>query len=248
MIPETFYFGHNGTCFGHYTPSQDFAQGKSVLIVPSIFGEAIRSHWVIREVAKSLAKQGYDVLRFDFDGDGNSCSETHTVSVQDWTRNIQESYDELVARSKTASVSVFAIRFGAGLSLFALEQRPVESFVLWDPLISGEVMYNTFVGPGPSVEACDTQHSDNPFALRPQPNGFFQVGLGKEFSDDFLLMEDVTMPACDVHIIRTEPSSEQLEVFSKSNIRDVNQQCRWLMKDLPVIFSPKLVATICGCF
>ena len=168
------------------------------------------------------------------------------MSVQDWTRNIQESYDELVARSKTASVSVFAIRFGAGLSLFALEDRPVESFVLWDPLVSGGVMYNTFVGP--STEACDAQYADIPFALRPQPNGFFQVGLGKEFANAFLLLEDVTMPACDVQIIRTEPSNEQREVFSMLNIHDVNQQCDWQRKDLPVIFAPKLVAAVCGFF
>ena len=160
--------------------------------------------------------------------------------------NIQESYDELVNRSKTTSVSVFAIRFGAGLSLVALKDRPVELFVLWDPLISGAVMYKIFVGPG--VEPGEAQHSDNPFALRPQHTGMFQMGLDKEFAAPFLALNDTAITARDIQIIRTETSHESREVFPRSNIRDVNQQCDWLLNDLPVIFSPKLVSAVCGCF
>ncbi len=249
MISEPFYFGQNRSCFGHYTPSQGLVQGKSVLIVPSVFGEAIRSYRVAREVTKSLARRGYDVLRFDFDGDGNSCSQMHNTSVQDWIKNIQDGYDELVTRSKAASVSVFAIRFGAGLSLIALKERSVESFVLWDPLLSNREMYDVFVGPSPTTKVCDDiQHTNNPFVVRPKRSGFFEVGLAKGFADAFLQLPDITIPACDVQIITTEPAKEQQEIFSMATVCEVNHQCDWPKKDLPLIFAPKLLSTVSGCF
>lgn len=248
MISEPFYFGQNRSCFGHFTSSQGLSQGKSVLIVPSIFGEAIRSHRVVREITKSLVKQGYDVLRFDFDGDGNSCSQIRNTSVQDWIKNIQDGYDELIARSKAASVSVFAIRYGAGLSLIALRERSVKSFVLLDPLLSKETMHDAFVGPNPTTKVCDVQRTDNPFAVRPKPTGFFEVDLKEEFANGFLQLANVKMPACEIQIIRTEPAKEQQEVFSTAIVREVSHQCDWPKKDLPLIFAPKLLSTVCECF
>ena len=250
MISEPFYFGQNNTCFGHFMPLQDMSQGKAVLIVPSIFGEAIRSHFVAREVAKSLVKQGYDVLRFDFDGDGNSCSKTRNTSVRDWIRNIQDGYDELVNRLNNASVSVFSIRFGAGLSLVALEERPVESFVLWDPIFSTRKMYDIFVGQDSVTNSWDVQGSDNPFEHNQKHSGFFEVGVGKEFADEFLLIEDAGVPNCDVQIINTGPKfdEERRASVSGSVVLDVSHQCNWQMKDLPVIFAPKIVSTVCACF
>ena len=242
MISEPFYFGNKKSCFGHYMPARSSAQGRSVLIVPSIFGEAIRSHWVIREMAKLLTGQGYDVLRFDFDGDGNSCSETHSISVEDWVENIRDAYAELLSRSKAISVSVFAIRFGAGLSFKALESCSVDSYVLWDPIISGEVMRDTFVG----SSASEVPQMKGPFEPRPRLSGFFQVELGKEFAETFLQVNDIKIPEGIVNVIRTGSSREKLEAISNSSICDVKYPCDWQMGDLPVIFAPKLVSTACG--
>lgn len=243
MISDSFYFGRKKSCFGHYTPAQEFAQGRSVLIVPSIFGEALRTHWVNREVSKLLTGQGYDVLRFDFDGDGNSRSETTTVSAQDWVGNIQDAYAALVARSKATSVAVYAIRFGAGLSLSALQAYPVESYVLWDPIISGKTMRDVFAGPAISTDNVPPMNA--PFSPKARLSGFSQVGLGKEFSETFLQINDVKTPDCNIQVIRTEPSIEKLEGLSASQIVDVNYPTDWQMNDLPVIFAPKLISTVC---
>ena len=170
--------------------------------------------------------------------------------MRDWIRNIQEGYDELVNRLNTASVSVFTIRFGAGLSLVALEGRSVESFVLWDPLLSTRKMYEIFIGQNSCTISWDAQRSDNPFDSNHKPSGFFEVGVGKEFADEFLLVEDAGVPNCDVQIINTGPKfdEEQRAIVSESVVLDVSHQCNWQMKDLPVIFAPRIVSTVCACF
>lgn len=241
---EPFYFGQYNSCFGHFSPAEGTTQGKSVLIVPSIFGEAIRAHRVTREVAKSLSKKGYDILRFDFDGDGNSCSETSNVTVQDWIRNISDAYHELTRRSKNSSVSLLSVRFGAGLSLAALRSHPLHSVVMWDPILSNQEMYDTFIGTELNSVVNEPKYSKDPFETRLELDGMFEMGLGKDFATGFLHINEMPLPSCDVQIIGTD-AYEQSQII---NTTKVNYHCDWEKKDLPVIFAPKLISTICEYF
>ena len=248
MISEPFYFGHNKSCFGHFTRSSDAADSKSVLIVPSLFGESSRSHWLTREAAKRLSMQGYNVLRFDFEGDGNSCSNTSDVSIDDWIQNIQEAYSELQNRLELTSVSVFAIRFGAGLSLVALKALSVKSYVLLDPLLSTKKMYETFVGVSSSDKITGNYQVNNrdPFVERIKPTGLYEMGLGNDFSKSFLQLPDISMPACDCQVITTAEQGVEYQNISKAmSVTKVNYHCDWSKQDLPLIFSPKLLSTIC---
>ena len=245
-MTEPLYFGDQHSCFGHYTAAAGPNCGQAVLIVPSIFGEAIRSHWLNRELAKALAAEGYDVLRFDFAGDGNSCSSTQQLAVNDWLRNIQQAYEELQLRSAGASISVFATRFGAGLSLAALAHRAVDRFVFWDPVINGAVMYKSFLGGNSEAPADD--HRDNYFIRSALPGGFFQLGLGEAFARGFQSLPEVALPAATIQVIRTETSCPGDTLPASSCIKEVAQKCHWSLTDLPVIFSPKLLASARECF
>jgi len=248
MILEPFYFGQNKSCFGHFTPASGLAQGKSVLIIPSIFGEAIRSHRVLREVARTLSSRGFDVLRFDFDGDGNSWSDTNDVSVQLWVNNIKDAYAELVKRSPDSSISVLATRFGAGLSLLTINELAVESMLFWDPILSKNEMYNIFVGPEPVIIESTGNGSNNPFTSTPDLRGFLEVGLGKDFADGFLKLDEITLSNNDLQIIETTDTDSGVQKLGfSSNVIKVEHHCDWQIKDLPVIFAPKLISTICGC-
>lgn len=243
MISEAFYFGKNQTIFGHYTPAIGIPSGKSVLIVPSIFGEAIRSHRVTREVTKLLSNKGYDVLRFDLDGDGNSLSETKKVNVEDWIENIQYAYKELLSRSTATKASVLAIRFGAGFSLLALNEYEVESYVLWDPILSRSEMHEICFGN--SME--ENQEEETIYNMFEQPavtDGFFESGIDASFPDQFLELSEIKIPDNNLVVVSTVSNILQTSAVHNSSICSVDHKCDWQKKDLPVIFAPKLISTL----
>lgn len=246
MISEPFYFGRNNSCFGNYTPSTGLTLGKSVLVAPSIFGEAIRSHRVLREVTKNLSNRGYDVLRFDYDGDGNSCSDTANTSVQLCIENIQDARLELIKRSTGSHMSVLATRFGAGFAFSALKNTPVDSIVLWDPLLSKDEMYNSFIGSGPVKIEKETDFI-NPFESQSNisVSGFYDIGVGEDFAGGFLQLEEITLPDCKLQLVSTDTD---INIDITSDRFNVKHQCDWQIKDLPVIFAPKIISTLCECF
>ena len=244
MISEAFYFGEKGTVFGHFTPAAGLSNGKSILIVPSLFGEAIRSHRVLREVTKLLSSKGYDVLRFDFDGDGNSLAETKGVILNDWIKNIQDAYAELLKRSSGSDVSVLAVRFGAGLSLIALLECEIEKFVLWDPLLSRKEMHEIFNGEQSQGSIKNEEEIFNMFEQPPIADGFIESGIDSSLPKQFLELNEVKIPENNLEIVNTDDSALIDSEEKKYSVCSVDHRCDWQQKDLPVIFAPALISKL----
>jgi pimeloyl-ACP methyl ester carboxylesterase len=93
---------------------------------------------VFRILGTRLARAGFQVLRFDYLGTGDSSGDVEDVSVAQWTTDVISAVDELRRTHELREVSLVGLRLGATLAaLAAAECQRVDRVVLWEPVIDG---------------------------------------------------------------------------------------------------------------
>jgi alpha-beta hydrolase superfamily lysophospholipase len=91
-----------------------------------------------RMLADSIAGLGFDVLRLDYDGTGNSAggyTDPHRLDA--WLRSIDYAVSTIRALSGSPRVALVGLRAGALLALHAAGRGSIERLVLWSPFPSG---------------------------------------------------------------------------------------------------------------
>lgn len=121
-----------------FTAASGKRRRRAVVFCPPFGAEFTRTHRAGRLLAQRLAANGFDALRFDYYGTGDSAGEDHEFSaggaVDDAVAAIAEAQD----LSGTRRVTLVGMRDGAGVALRAASQaRGVDRLVLWDPVIDG---------------------------------------------------------------------------------------------------------------
>jgi alpha-beta hydrolase superfamily lysophospholipase len=138
------------------TPADGRAATGVVLCSP-IGEEGRASHRTMRRLAESLARAGVVVLRFDYDGTGDSAGHPRDPGrVDSWLASIEAAI-AVVRSTGVGSVSLVGMRLGATLAATALT-RPgstarLASFVLWDPCASGR----RFLRQGEALQRLSTE-------------------------------------------------------------------------------------------
>ena len=69
---EGFFFGEKQQLFGMFHPSNGRPRDHAVVLCPPLFHEYFRAHFALKKIATDLASSGYDVVRFDYSGTGDS--------------------------------------------------------------------------------------------------------------------------------------------------------------------------------
>ena len=84
-------------------------------------------------------REGLAVLRFDYDGTGDSAGEeTDPGRVDAWLSSVTAAVDELAATG-VPRIGLVGIRMGGLFAAHAAAQRGgVDALVLWDPCTSGK--------------------------------------------------------------------------------------------------------------
>lgn len=133
MSVEPLYFGRR-KLFGLYRPASPRAQSRRHLVVVcnAVLHEYFKIQHVARQLAKELADEGFDVLRFDFSGQGNSGGD---LTQFDWVDDIRQAVQEGTQISGALQTSIVGFRAGALLAAAAGMRH--HSFVAWDPVIDG---------------------------------------------------------------------------------------------------------------
>ncbi|MFK7993866.1 MAG: amino acid adenylation domain-containing protein [Granulosicoccus sp.] len=124
------------------SPSPANANGVGVLLVPSLGNEQRRCQRPFRGMMQTLARDGFHLLRFDWQGTGNSsgcCSELRDLSL--WQGDLQAAGERL---SETVDeIHLVSVRVGALLSaMCSLDNLPFTASYHWDPALSGAAWLN----------------------------------------------------------------------------------------------------------
>lgn len=159
------------------------ASDTAVLLCPPMGHEALRSHRFYRLLALRLARLGFDVLRFDPYGTGDSPGGDEEGDLLGWRSDIKEAHSELVRRSKnTGRVVWFAARLAGSLAIQAsplLQHRP-KKLVLWEPVLDGAPYLQTLREK--HVDELELSHAipraDWRRQLRQDPTSFTEEALG----------------------------------------------------------------------
>lgn len=132
------FFGPPGEqLLGVHHPPRAGARGLGVVLCPAAPLEAVRSHWAFRKLAEQLAKAGFDVLRFDYRGTGDSNGELGDTTPEQWVEDVKRAVRELKDISGVRGVAVVGFRFGALIAAMAAGQGlGLERLVLWEPVVS----------------------------------------------------------------------------------------------------------------
>ncbi len=129
---ESLYFGCRSHLFGMYHPATGNRRNHGVVICAPLFHEYYRCHYAIRRIAVELSGKGYDVLRFDYSGTGDSLGEFPRDLFNTWSSEIGDAMTEVRQLSGCTGTSLITLRFGASLGL--PWQDTADRYICWDAI------------------------------------------------------------------------------------------------------------------
>jgi alpha-beta hydrolase superfamily lysophospholipase len=128
-----------GKCFGWFHPAQGERRSMGVVLCRPMGYEALCSHRTYTLLAEALAQAGFDAVRFDYQGTGDSSgADTDPGRVPAWIASIEAAVGELKRIADISRVALFGVRLGATLAVQAAAALGgVDSLVLWAPCATG---------------------------------------------------------------------------------------------------------------
>lgn len=126
-------------CFGWFHRAAAPARRAGVVMCRPLGYEALCTYQTYVALAETLARCGFDVLRFDYQGTGDSAgSDADPDRVAAWVASTVAAARELQRLAGVEVLSLFGVRMGATLAVQAArELGGVESMVLWAPCPTG---------------------------------------------------------------------------------------------------------------
>ncbi len=101
--------------------------------------EAVRTAVVYRVLSERLAREGCEVLRFDFHGTGDSPGDEDPQSIAEWVEDALAAHEQLESGAG-GPVKWFGMGLGATLALLsAVRARPLPTHLIsWEPVLDGK--------------------------------------------------------------------------------------------------------------
>lgn len=125
--------------FGFHHPAPGLPRRTGVLICSSWGLEHMRAYRGLRGLATRLAGAGFETLRFDYSGTGDSGGHSMDARLEHWLSDIQAAAQELRDTSAVDEIAIISLRFGALLTDAARRQLGLKAklFIHWDAAESG---------------------------------------------------------------------------------------------------------------
>ena len=165
---EPLYFGPGGRLFGLRSEPSGPARKTAVLICHSWGVEYMRSYRALFLLAQQLAARGFETLRFDYSGTGDSGETADDATLDRWIEDIRCAAGELRDLSGADHICLLGLRLGALLALRAADAGvQAEAAALWDAPQSGR----TWVGDLQELDRLHYAHKNRylPAQLHLQP-------------------------------------------------------------------------------
>jgi alpha-beta hydrolase superfamily lysophospholipase len=135
--PTPFWFGpEDRRLFGWlHAPAGGVHAG--VVLCPPLGYEYVCAYRTYVLLARRLTEAGFAVLRFDYDGTGDSVGDDQDPArVDAWLASIRAAVEDMRGRG-VDELALVGMRAGALLAAVAAETCKVSDLVLWDPATSG---------------------------------------------------------------------------------------------------------------
>jgi alpha-beta hydrolase superfamily lysophospholipase len=131
--------GNERPLFAWHHPAVPTARrGAGIVLCPALGYEYMSAYRTWRLLAERLAALGFDTLRIDYDGTGNSAGGALDPGrVDAWLSSIARAAAEVRRLSGSDRVALVGLRLGALLALQAAADHGVDRLVLWSPFPSG---------------------------------------------------------------------------------------------------------------
>lgn len=128
-----------GACVGWFHAGLPPRRRAAVVLCRPLGYEVLCTYRTYTELAERLSAAGFDVLRFDYHGTGDSAGgDADPQRVQSWLASIHAAVDTARRLSGTNDVALFGVRFGATLAAHAAAERGgVRTLAMWAPCASG---------------------------------------------------------------------------------------------------------------
>jgi pimeloyl-ACP methyl ester carboxylesterase len=156
-----FRFGPPGRqLFGLHLPPQGEPRHHAAVLCAPFGQEAIRSHRLLRVLGERLAREGLDVLRFDYFATGDSDGDDAAGTLDGWIEDVRLADREARARSR-GGATWFGLRLGGTIAALASARAaiPPQRLVLWDPVSDG-AEYLRALALAHEAALCDFRGSD----------------------------------------------------------------------------------------
>jgi alpha-beta hydrolase superfamily lysophospholipase len=140
VAASPYFFGVNGaSCLGWFHPAKTPRSGMGVVMCRAIGYESMCAYGAYTQAAEQLALAGFDVLRFDYPGTGDSTGDdSQPDRLQSWTDSIVGATQQLEKLSGCSVFCLFGLRLGANLAAHAASQLGgVARLILWAPCATG---------------------------------------------------------------------------------------------------------------
>lgn len=139
-MEEYFYFRNRSekNLFGviHYPEKKS---PKGVLICHPLFEEKLHVHRVLVDFSRLLSSAGFNLMRFDYYGEGDSDGEFEEATVETRLSDIDSALDIFRSKTSVEKIALLGVRFGATLaSLYAEGQKGINGLILWAPIFKGD--------------------------------------------------------------------------------------------------------------
>jgi predicted ATP-grasp superfamily ATP-dependent carboligase/dienelactone hydrolase len=139
--PEPMFFGPEGRpLFGWlHRPPPERALGAGLVICNPFGNEALCAHRTIRHLSERAASAGFAVLRFDYDGTGDSAGHSFEAErLTSWVASVQSAADILKESGGVGRLYFAGFRLGATIAALAcLERSDVQGLIAIVPVVRG---------------------------------------------------------------------------------------------------------------
>jgi alpha-beta hydrolase superfamily lysophospholipase len=137
-MPAMFFGRSTEPLYGVLEPPRASPRRAGALLLYPGVHEYMRSHWAFRSLAASLSARGFDVLRFDYRGSGDSAGEADATTFEGCVEDACVAANELRDSSGVDSVVLVGMRLGAAVALHAAAKLEfVRRVLLWNPVVRG---------------------------------------------------------------------------------------------------------------
>jgi len=138
MEPFFFLSGKRQLLGVYHSPCPDNERDTGVVICHPLGQEYMRSHRTLTHLARSLAEEGFSVLRFDYSCCGDSEGEADQADLTHWCADITTALDQLKEGTTVTKLYLVGLRLGANLALQAsIDHGGVTGIVLWELIADG---------------------------------------------------------------------------------------------------------------